>query len=149
MGLELSGWRRIGCPGSAVRVIGAVVLLAVCCRAPPAAAAQEQSESRVGQARFVGRNWAEIRPNLNFRYACDTGWHSFSFRSDGYFIYNRTIAGAWWLDHSGNVQVLTNQGERLLLFYDSSRVLTQRQASADGPASVFGTDFKQYQECET
>jgi hypothetical protein len=106
-------------------------------------------EKTVEVERFVARYWSQARPNLNYRYGCETGWHSFGFRNDGYFLYDGKIAGAWWIDHLNNVEVRTNAGERMELFYDGDATLTQRERTAEAPNSVFGTEFRTYKECET
>jgi hypothetical protein len=99
--------------------------------------------------RFVTRYWSQNRPNLHYTYGCDTGWHSFSFRPDGYFVYDGKVAGSWWIDHLNNVYVLANNGERLELFFDGDAQLTQLERSAIAPYSVFGTEFRTYHECPT
>jgi hypothetical protein len=99
--------------------------------------------------RFVARYWSQNRPNLHYTYGCETGWHSFSFRPDGYFVYDGKTAGSWRIDHLNNVYVLTNTGERLELFYDGDSQLTQLERSALAPNSVFGTEFRTYHECPT
>ena len=99
--------------------------------------------------RFIARYWSQNRPNLNYGYGCETGWHSFGFRADGYFIYDGKISGAWWIDHLNNIEVRTNSGERMELFYDGVATLTQRERTAEAPSSVFGTEFRTYSECET
>jgi len=104
---------------------------------------------KVDEQRFVARYWSQNRPDLHFAYGCDTGWHSFSFRTDGFFIYDGKVAGAWWLNHLNNIDVLTNNGERMELFYDGNNLLTQLERSAQAPDSVFGTEFRTYRECPT
>jgi hypothetical protein len=126
-------------------------VIASCCMLTmlDAAAAPLPQGKKLDEERFVSRNWSQIRPNLHFEYGCDTGWHSFSFRSDGFFIYDGNIAGAWWLDHLNNIDVRTNTGERMQLFYDGGNLLTQLERSATAPKSVFGTEYRNYRECPT
>jgi hypothetical protein len=104
---------------------------------------------KIDKERFVARYWSQSRPNLHYAYGCDTGWHSFSFRTDGFFVFDGKVAGSWWIDHLRNIGLVTNDGERVVLFYDGGKVLTQRQRSADTPNSVFGQEFRTYRECDT
>jgi hypothetical protein len=128
---------------AALSVLTSILLVA------RSAAPAEFHERGAGQERFVGRYWSQIRPNLNFQYGCNTGWHAFRFRSDGYFVYDGKIAGSWWTDHLGNVNVLTNTGQKLLLFYDNHKRLSQRQQIGVDATSSFGTEYREYAECET
>lgn len=104
---------------------------------------------KVDQQRFVSRLWSQNRPNSHFEYGCDTGWHSFSFRTDGFFLYDGKIAGFWWINHLYNIDVQTNTGERMELFYDGNSLLTQLERVETAPDSVFGTEFRTYRECPT
>ena len=116
----------------------------------PVAASAPTLEGRVaGPERFIGHLWSQARPNLDYQYGCDTGWHSFSFREGGYFVYDGKISGSWWIDHLGNVDVRTAAGERLVLFYDKHQDLRQLERSAQTPDSVFGTEFRTYRQCTT
>jgi hypothetical protein len=125
------------------------VMIACCCIVAVLDAGAVTTGDKAKQDRFVARYWSQNRPNLHYEYGCDTGWHSFSFRADGYFVYDGTIAGHWWLDHLDNISLQTNTGERMELFYDGAMLLTQRQRSADAPNSVFGTEYRTYRECPT
>ena len=126
------------------------LMVACCCiTAVLDAGAAVTHGRKANEDRFVARYWSQIRPNLHFQYGCDTGWHSFNFRPDGYFVYDGKIAGHWWLDHLDNISLQTNGGERLELFYDGQSLLTQRAHSAEGPESAFGTEFRIYRECAT
>jgi hypothetical protein len=104
---------------------------------------------KIDKERFVARYWSQSRPNLHYAYGCDTGWHSFSFRADGFFVFDGKIAGSWSIDHLQNIGLVANDGERLALFYDGRKLLTQLKRSADAPQSVFGQEFRTYRECDT
>lgn len=132
-------------PGARCRrgfIVGALLLggfvVAASAQAPPPA----------GTARFVGRYWSQSRPALNYRYGCDTGWHSFSFNALGFFVYDRTVVGHWWLDHANNVGVMTNSGERLVLMFDGSGTLVQWRRDEKSEKSPFGQEYRTYKECD-
>ena len=124
------------------QVIATLALIAGCALAGAA------DEPRTGTARFVGRYWSQARPALNYRYGCDTGWHSFTFNAQGFFIYDRQVAGHWWLDQASNVGVLTNDGERLTLLFDGHTNLVQLRRDDDAKKSVFGEEYRIYRECD-
>ncbi len=132
--------RRIG----AALALAAALVLSV----QPVGSAVFHSRG-AGQERFVGRYWSQIRPNLNYQYGCSTGWHAFKFRADGYFVYDGKVTGAWWIDHLGNVAVLTKTGQKQLLFYDNHNRLSQRQQVASIDGSSFGSEYREYLECAT
>jgi hypothetical protein len=121
-----------------------VIAVAMLCGAAPVAA---DTPPLTGTARFVGRYWSQSRPALNYQYGCDTGWHSFSFSAQGFFLYDRRISGHWWLDHASNVGVLTNEGERLTLIFDGSSTLVQWRRDEDASKSPFGQEYRTYREC--
>lgn len=112
----------------------------------PAESARER-ERNVNVERFTSRLWSQTRPNLHYEYGCETGWHSFNFRPDGYFLYDGKVSGHWWIDHLNNVVVQTNAGERMELFFNGEAQLAQLERSAIAPNSVFGTEYRTYQEC--
>jgi hypothetical protein len=124
----------------------AAALAAVSVRAAPAEATRER-ERNVTVERFTSRLWSQNRPNLHYDYGCETGWHSFNFRLDGYFLYDGKISGHWWIDHLSNVVVQTNAGERMELFFNGDSQLAQLERSASAPDSAFGTEYRTYQEC--
>jgi hypothetical protein len=135
-------------------VAGALLtLLGVACVVPllvtPVVLAATLEGRIAGPERFIGHLWSQARPNLDYQYGCDTGWHSFSFREGGYFVYDGKVTGSWWIDHLGNIGVRTTAGERLLLFYDMHQELRQLERSAIAPDSVFGTEFRTYKQCNT
>lgn len=129
------------------RIVALSVLISILLVARSATPAEFRRDA--GRERFVGRFWSQIRPNLNFQYGCNTGWHAFRFRSDGYFVYDGKIAGSWWIDHLGNVNALTTTGQKLLLFYDNHNRLSQRQQTGVTATSSFGTEYREYAECVT
>jgi len=108
-----------------------------------------RSETPANESRFVGSYWAQVVPPANFAYSCRTGWHAFSFGTQGYFRYDGTISGNWWLDHGTNIRVRTRDGELLILFYDGGSTLMKRRSENGSGAAVFGQELKQYRRCDT
>ena len=102
----------------------------------------------VDESKFTGSYWAQVRPLANFDYSCRTGWHAFSFGTQGYFRYDGTISGNWWLDHGADVRVRTRDGEVLILFYDGGGTLMKRRSEVANGASVFGDELKLYRRCD-
>ena len=123
------------------------IICAVLAFGSKVASAADAPDAPVDESRFVGSYWSQTQPVANFAYGCRTGWHAFSFGTQGYFLYDGTIAGHWWLDHGTNVRVRTRDGEILILFYNGGDTLVKRRDDTGG--SVFGTELKLYRRCDT
>ena len=104
------------------------------------AIAQESSDSLVVDS-FVGTYWSQIRPNYAYLNGCETGFRSFSFTRDGYFVFDNKVHGSWRVDRLGNLVLRTKEGKQLRLAHSQSGLLVpivsnnQLAAGSPNPAS--------------
>jgi hypothetical protein len=97
--------------------------------------------------RFETHLWAQIQPVKHFDYSCATGWLAFKFRSDGRFIYDTNIVGYWTVSKIGDLDIHTNSGESIRLFYYGGDTMSKYFSPNATDANVFKRDYTVYKEC--
>lgn len=104
---------------------------------------------------FVGSYWSQIRPNYEYLNGCETGFRSFSFTRDGYFVFDNKVHGSWRVDRLGNLVLRTKEGKELKLSHNQSGLLVpivSNNQLAMGPPNPASGGFyfrrtDQFQQC--
>jgi hypothetical protein len=90
----------------------------------------EQENPAVTSNRLTQRNWSQIRPNFGYLNGCTTGYRSFYFDQDGYFVFNRNVHGTWRLTPQGSLILRTKSGQTLSLELEGSTLTYTRRNTA-------------------
>jgi hypothetical protein len=119
-------------------LVGALLVTAV----PGIGHAQDASQASgvITESTFTKRAWTQSRPNYSYLNGCVTGYRTFVFTDDGYFVFNRNIRGSWRLTTGGNVSLKNRGGQRITLYYDKRFSLTPSiTTTVGGSATSSGT----------
>lgn len=95
-----------------------------------AQADKEAADSQSKPNWLTASNWSQIRPDFGYLNGCTTGYRSFSFTPDGYFVFNRNVRGTWRLTPQGYLLLHTKSGQTLHLFLEGSTLTYRRKNTA-------------------
>ena len=85
---------------------------------------------------FTQQPWVQSRPDYSYLGGCVTGYRTFVFTDDGYFVFNRNVRGSWRLTGQSNIRLTLKTGQRVTLYYDKHLSLSPAITNTGGVSAT-------------
>ncbi len=84
--------------------------------------AEDEDVLRSMTEKLEDTRWAQSYPPRDYEGSCDVGFLAFTFRPNGFFIYNNRIAGSWRIDGLGYLRLRTRTGDIITMMINDDTI---------------------------